>query len=139
MSEQRVPYAMREEGRDALADWYAGIIDESFMNQLTGNDSGETQRNGMNTVTAPSTNRKIIFDQNGTTHAGEGSIDASDTFQLKIIDWALELAKTVSPVIRPIRMQGKEYFVLFMHPYQVVDMVTNYGSGQWGKISKLLH
>ncbi len=122
--------------RDALADWYAVIIDTSFFNQLAGHDSGTTKKNGMNTVTAPSTNRRIIFDQNGTTHAAESSIGASDTFQLKLIDWALELAKTVTPVIRPIRMNGKEYFVLFMHPYQAVDMALDYGTGGWGDIQK---
>ena len=34
MSEQRVPFSVRAEARDGLADWWADRIDDCFFNQL---------------------------------------------------------------------------------------------------------
>ena len=36
MSEQRVPYNLRKEGRDALATWWSEYYDEQFMMYLSG-------------------------------------------------------------------------------------------------------
>ena len=37
MSEQRVPYSVRDEARMGLSDWHADRMDTAFMNQLAGN------------------------------------------------------------------------------------------------------
>ena len=37
MTEQRVPWNMREEARDALTDWWSERLDVSFFNQICGN------------------------------------------------------------------------------------------------------
>lgn len=87
------------------------------MNQLVGHDPGDIEETGLNTVTSPSSDRQLIFDHAGTSHTGESSLTSSDTFQLHTIDWMLEIAKTATPVVRPLKIGGKEYYVMFMHPY----------------------
>ncbi len=136
MSEQRVPFSVRNEAKDGLSDWWSNAVDTAFFNQLAGYDPSDIKQSGMQAATAPSTNRKIIFDDNGTTHAAESSIDASDTFQLKLIDWMVEKAKTATPLIRPLKVMGKPYYVLFLHPYQVTDLRTATDTGNWQDIQK---
>ena len=41
-----------------------------------------------------------------------------------MIDQAIEKAKTLTPPVRPIRYMGGEYYVLFLHPYQVYSLRT---------------
>ena len=51
MSEQRVPYSVREEARMGLTDWWADRMDTAFMNQLGGNSNQtDTKFTGNNTA-----------------------------------------------------------------------------------------
>ena len=66
----------------------------------------------------------------------------SNQFDLQLVDFALEKAKlnnsgdgTGYP-LRPIKINGSEYFVLFLHPYQVTSMRTNTGTAQWFDIQQ---
>src|SRR5690606_4775908 len=40
MSEQRVPFSIREEAKDGLKDWWADRMDTAFFNQICGNKIG---------------------------------------------------------------------------------------------------
>jgi len=42
-----------------------------------------------------------------------------------LIDRAVTVAKTSTPLIRPIRYQGGEYYVMFLHPHQVYNLRTD--------------
>lgn len=136
MSEQRVPFSVREQAMLGLADWWADRIDTSGFNQLTGNSAQtDTKYTGNNSVTAPSSNNRYYA--NGlATDAAVASASASNAMQLKFIDYAVEIAKTNSPAIRPIRYLGEDYYVCFLHPYQVTSLRTNSNSGQWLDIQK---
>jgi N4-gp56 family major capsid protein len=46
-------------------------------------------------------------------------------FQLTLIDRAIAKAKTAVPLIRPIRYKGGEYYVCFLHPWQVFSLRTD--------------
>lgn len=135
MSEQRVPFSVREEAMQGLKDWWAGRIDLSFMNHICGN-SGQTDTRftGNNTVTAPSANRKLFADDN----ASEATLTSgtSDNFSLRMLDTAVAMAKTASPLIRPLKIKGGDYFVCFLDPWQVQDLRGQTNSGQWADIQK---
>ena len=66
----------------------------------------------------------------------ESQLDSNDLFDLTWIDKAVTVAKTASPVFRPIRIDGKDKFVMFLHPYQVRDLRTSTTTGQWLDIQK---
>lgn len=138
MSEQRVPFTVRDEARDGLADWWSDRWDSAFFNQVCGNTAeSDTKRTGMQAAVAPSTNRVIY--QNSPT--AEGSLSSADTFTLELIDYAVELAVTGGsagdqiPLV-PIRVGKLKKFVMFLHPYQVTDLRTNTNTGQWLDIQK---
>lgn len=143
MSEQRVPYSMREEARMALTDWLSNMYDTSFFNQICGN-TGETdtRKTGNQATVAPTTaaaaadgiSRIIV----GGSHTAETSLSATTThaITLRDLDVAVARAKTMSPVMRPLRIKGEDYFVAFIHPYQTYQLRGQTNSGQWADIQK---
>jgi len=136
MSEQRIPFSIREEARMGLQDWWADRIDTALFNQLCGNTGQSDLRfTGGNATVAPSSNN--IYYANG--HASEASVasaSASNIFKLSFIDVAVEKAKTLSPLIRPLKINGQDKYLIFLHPYQVTDLRQNTNTGQWLDIEK---
>ena len=136
MSEQRVPFSVREEARDGLADWWADRFDTWFFSQLAGNTAQTDARYfGFNTP--------VVFDADHVTYHTSGStaevsLSSSTVAKMNLttIDYAVEKAKIAKNAIRPIRVDGGDYFVMFLHPYQVTDLRTNTASGQWQDIQK---
>lgn len=139
MTEKRVPYDLRYTAKERLAQWYAKRFDISFFNHICGNVAQtDTKFTGNNSVVAATTNR--IFRPNSV--AADESLGTSDTFVLELVDFAKEKAMTASteastgPLIRPIMMNGGEYYVMFLHDYQVTDLRTSTSTGQWLDIQK---
>lgn len=139
MSQQRVPFDIRQEALDGLADWWANRLDTAFLNQICGNSAetnyvgtGTTLYTGNNAPVAPDSNHYIS--QHGSSD--DSAITSSDTFKLALIDKAVERAKTLSPAIRPVRIGGQPWYVCFLHPYQVTDLRTDTNTAQWTDIQK---
>ena len=134
MTDQRINFSVREEARQGLTDWWSDRMDTWFFNQVGGvvyNWAGDTKKTGMNAVAAPSANHH--FNANGRdveaigsgsllTETSVGSASASNKFYLEHIDQLITQAKTVEPLIRPIRQGGDEFYVMFLHPQQVQDL-----------------
>jgi N4-gp56 family major capsid protein len=140
---QRVPFSVREEASQGIADWYADRIDQSLAYQLTGWSTITDQLyTGNNAAVAPSSgtgvNRRHIIRQQDdeTDHTSEASLSTSDSFSLKLLDRAVAIAKLSSPLIRPIQVGSQKYYVAFLHPLQVKDMRTNTNTGDWLDIQK---
>lgn len=138
---QRVLFNLRDEARDGLADWFAERQSLWFFVQLSGYTGAtityrgstvtlKAVHKGNNTVTAPSTNRKVFA---GTATTDEG-LASTDTFTAAIIDKCVEKAKTANPRIRPVNVNGKQMYVMYLHPYQVTDLRTDTGSMGWREI-----
>lgn len=132
MSEQRVPFSVREEALSGLRDWWAARLDQSFANQVTGyTPQADTRYTGMTATIAPTTAQLVIQGQ-----TVESSLSSGDTATLSLIDRAVAIAKTLSPVIRPLSVNGKPMYVAFFHPYQVRSLRTSTTTGQWLDIQK---
>ena len=136
MTEQRIPFSIREEARMALQDWWADRWDTWFMNQISGNTTvSDTRYTGMNSVTAPSSSHWII----AGGHSAEGDLTATAgaTFDLSLIDQAVLKARTLSPMIRPISTgkAGRQY-VMFISPEQHYDLRRNTNTLQWADVQK---
>jgi N4-gp56 family major capsid protein len=136
MSEQRVPYSIREEARQGLTDWFADRFDTAFMNHLAGNSNiTDTKLTGNQTVTAPDNDHWILA--TGVTGSdAEASLSASSIFNLTLIDRAVTKAKILSPLIRPIMIGGEKKFVMFIHPFQHYQLRNNTSTGQYMDIQK---
>jgi N4-gp56 family major capsid protein len=142
---QRVAFDLREEAKDGLVDWWARRISVAFFNQVCGNTatSGATyptsvKYTGLNAVIAPSAGRKLYVGAQ-TTDEGVGG-DNTAGFTLSIIDKCVELAKTGGinnlPKIRPVRIEGGEHYVMYIHPIQTTSLRANTNAGQWLDIQK---
>lgn len=130
---QRVPFDLREKAKMGLGMWWADRKSASFFNQVCGyTPETRTKYTGLNSVTAPTSSRKII--------AGSGSNDqditSTDVFTLNLIDQAVEMAKVGANMVQPVRIGGQKKFVIYLHPYQVTSLRTNSSSGQWLDIQK---
>lgn len=139
MTEQRVPYNLRETSKARLADWWARRMDLSLANQLCGNTAAvDTKFTGNNATIAPSTNRIIV----AGGQANDQSLTSADTFSLDLVDIARVKAENFSvendtgPLIRPVMVEGTPMYVMFLHDYQVHDLRTSTTTGQWLDIQK---
>ncbi len=134
MSEQRVPFSVRDEARDGLADWFANKFDTSFFNVLGGMSTvTDVRLTGMQAATAPDASH-VVYAQAAT---GEASISSASVMSIGYIDILVERAKTLDNALRPIDIgRGQKKWVMFLHPYQVTDLRTNTSTGQWLDIQK---
>lgn len=131
MTEQRIPWSIREEAKDGLVDWWAGRMDTAFFNQLCGFTAQTDLRyTGNNAVLAPTT----VIRPNA--RANDQSLIAGDEFTLGLIDQAVAQAKLATPVMRPLKMNGEDRYVMFLHTNQVTQLRTNTAAGQWLDIQK---
>lgn len=136
ISQQRVPFDLRQEALDGLVDWFAERIDQSAFNQLCGYYlESDTIYTGNQAAVNPDTSHRI-WSETGTTD--DADLDNSgDTFNLNLINTAVERAKTLTPAIRPIKMGGKDWYVCFLHPYQVTDLRNDAtAAGSWFDIQE---
>lgn len=137
MSEQRVPFSVREESRQGLEDWWSDRFDAAFMNQITGYaGQADTRYTGHNATVAP--NAENITYVTGTDVSGTAILAASSNavFTLQLLDYAKEKAKMNTAPIRPIKVNGESKYVSFLSPVQVTSLRTNTNSGQWLDIQK---
>ncbi len=132
MSQQRVPFSMRDMAKMKLADWWAERIDVSLLNQLCGNTfQTDTRFTGLQAPIAPSTGYQIFA--NGKTT--EALLVSGDSMTVDLIDNYVAIAHTLTTPIKPLRLKGMELFgVLFLHPLQVKSLRKNFSLGQWGAI-----
>ena len=137
VSRQRVPFNVRAEARDGLGDWFSDRLDVSFFNQICGN-TAETRLkfSGLNSTIAPDANHRLFA--NSGTNTTDQAVNGDNTaiMTLAYIDKAVALAKTSTPMIRPIKINGESKWVMFLHPWQVYSLRTNTNSGQWLDIQK---
>jgi N4-gp56 family major capsid protein len=121
MTEQRIPFSIREESMMGLSDWWADRWDTWFFNQVCGYTvQTDTRYTGHNTVTAPS--RQVWPGASANDQSLNTATGVTDVFTLTLIDKAVELAKTGTPPIRPIKIDGENWFVVFIHPYQTTSL-----------------
>jgi N4-gp56 family major capsid protein len=136
IDEQRVPFPLRNLAKSRLVKWYAKRMSVSFFNQACGyTPQTDTRYTGLNAVIAPSASRIIRANSAATDEA----LTSADTFDLRLVDFAKEMADTADPQIQPIMFEGEEKYVMYLHPFQVTDLRTNTSTGQWLDITKAVY
>lgn len=134
MSQQRVPFTIRDEALSGLRDWWTDRIDQGWLNQICGyTPQTDVRYTGNQAVIAASSNNIVRSDSSAT---GDESITTTATYTLSMIDKAVERARVNTPAIRPIMISGKPMYATFLHPYHVTDLRTSTSTGQWLDIQK---
>lgn len=101
MTEQRVAFNLREEARDKLKYWLADYMDQKIFDLLAASPT------------------KVFY---GGDAISTATIEAGDYFTTDLISKVKAYALTADPKIRPIRIGGKEYFVVVIHPHQAYNL-----------------
>lgn len=120
--EQKTQLHLREDARTALSEWLAKYLDLSIFAILTGTTppfiKAVTDIFPF-TIDPPTADRKIF----AKTAASESAIAAADTFDTDIIGRAKRLARAdESFAIRPIRVDGRETYVMVIDQWQARDL-----------------
>lgn len=155
MSQQRVPFSVRDEALSGLRDWWTDRLDYGFFNQIGCNTAeanyvatAGTQNTGLQApFSLPSTTGApdIHYLSANSVTAGDENITSANTYTLTMIDRAVERAKgslglhtanTGFAPIRPVKANGKNWYVQFLHSYQITDLRINTATGQWLDIQK---
>lgn len=144
IDQQRVPFNLRSQARMGLRDWWAKRYSVSFFNQVCGyTPQNDIRFTGLQAALTPTTVGNRILRQ--SSFSDDVSLTANDTFTLDLIDKAKEQAisppldaagNPTIPRIRPVMVKGEERYVMYVHDYQVTNLRTNTGSGQWLDITK---
>lgn len=146
---QRVLFNVRTEAKAGLRDWWAKRFSLSFFLHVGGYTGAAYSHRGMtvnpnlntynmgNTITAPSSDRRIFAAAGvGESNTADEQIESDDVFDLRMIDWAKEKIRTSGFPVRPVNIEGGEYYVAYLHPFQVGDLRTNTDTGQWLDFTK---
>ena len=138
MTEQRIPFKIREEGRMGLQDWWSARFDYWFMNQLAGNTAQtNTKYTGMQACIAPDTSHVLY--QNSHTTVASMTATAACIFSLALVDKCVLKAGTLTPPIRPVATGAdKADYVMFVTPEHHYDMRRNSSTMEWADIQKAL-
>jgi len=153
MSEQRVPYNMRAEGRDALAVWFAEDYDEQVMMYLAGARGIDTTFHvpvtwtgrATNALTAPDSSHHVFAgNATGATATIQGiasqyyssDLDSADTVDLDLIERLVAKAETTDPMMQPFMIDGEKKFVFLMHTWQAYDLRKATSENDWVDIHK---
>jgi N4-gp56 family major capsid protein len=133
MTEQRIPWSIREEAMQGLRDWWAGRMDTAFFTQMCGYTvQNDPRYSGLNAAIAP--DAAHILRPNAK--ASDQLLAAGDEMTLLQIDAMVAAAKLMVPVIRPIKVNGDDRYVMVVHTNQVTQLRTAAGTGQWLDIQK---
>lgn len=114
MDEKQNAYDMRTSAKNRLADWMAERIEQEILDKLCGKASSTFS----NTPTAYAATRVVMTGGQSAI----GSITAAMKMDCKTIDKAVQTAKLCDPVVRPLKINGKEHYVLILHPYDATNL-----------------
>ena len=141
MSEQRVPYSMRMEGRDALSTWWAEYMDEQYMMYLAGARGVDTSFKVPLSWTGRANNPLVAPDSLHQIYAGDATgkadLAVDDIMGLIDVERLVATAETLDPMIQGINVgTGEAKFVFLMHTFQAFQLRTSVTTNDWLDIQK---
>lgn len=131
---QKASYSMFKDAKEKCSIWLKETLEKNIMQKLAGitNTTTFARSTWSNTPNIVPTADEVAgrgtrYWRQGSTASGDGLDDlaAGDTFDVDSISLAKTKAEAVVsgvPTIRPLRINGKDYFVMFIHPNQAYDL-----------------
>lgn len=135
LDEQKNAYDMRSDAKAKLKIWLQEFIERQVFMKLAGVDeTGVTALGGGTpyarskwsntpdtyTVSSSPGDRYICANSSGL-----GSLGSTDLITPALISKLRAKASISSPKVRPLRVGGQNYYVLFVHTYQAYDLKRN--------------
>ncbi|ARU06143.1 N4-gp56 family major capsid protein [Comamonas serinivorans] len=146
MTKKRTLRNLREDARQASADWWMRLWDELYFIYLSGSlgDGGgmlwraNNPMFDVNPLSAPDAEHHLL--PQGVASAA--ALTATDTMTLRMIDRAAVKAETMGGdgsdelSMIPVRVEGGEHYIHLMHPWQADALRQNANPGGWLDIQK---
>jgi len=134
MDEQRVPYDLMMEGKNALSDWWGDKLSDMLFAHLCGDTTYKIAGGTFaQDPTTPDSDHLLLMND-----VAEGSMTAADEMDLHFLDKMKQTARIPGSAdgwrIRPIMVKGKKYFRVILHDYVFDRLRTNTNVGQWGDL-----
>lgn len=117
MDEKKNAYDMRVSAKNRLASWIAEYVERDMFFKLCG-DITTTRHDFANDTSAAAATRSVF----AGGQSAVANITTAMKFDTKCIDAAKQKAEVASPKIRPIKVNGKSMFVMFIHPYDATNL-----------------
>jgi len=112
MTEMRVAFDLRKQAKDRLRHLFTNYFAYNSLANLT--------------TAAPATEIPFAPTSAGTAITTITSITAGDNkLTCSLISKARRTAMLHAPKVMPVRVEGKDYFVLLVHPYAAKDLKTD--------------
>jgi len=133
MEEQRVPYDLMSEGKNALNDWWADKLSDLVMATLCGDSSFQIAGNDFAQACQEPDSGHFLK----VNDVAEGSQTSADEVDLHFLDRMKQQAQmpaTGCDKVRPLKRGGKSYFRVILHTYVFDRLRQNTNVAQWGDI-----
>lgn len=139
LDEKTNAYNMRMDAKDKLSMWAQEFIERQFFFKLAGvNNVSITDVDGTVVGARAAWSNAPAQVPSADTAAGYGdryicadysngadSLAATDLLTPELISRAKIKAQLSSPKVQPLRIEGKNYYVLIVHPWQAFDLKNN--------------
>lgn len=148
MSRKRTIHDMRQQARDATAEYVAEWLDEGFFVYLSGDSTfsainPDRKHKGPfadNPVTAPDPAHMMY----GGAATSKATLTDADKMSVALIERAAVKPKMIATLdpesarMVPVSVEGEKRFVMLMSPYQGHALRTETGDLSWSKIQQAL-
>lgn len=137
MEEQRIPYNLMDEAKSALQDWWSQFLSDFVINYLVGNSSYLV--GGVVHAQAPEEpdSKHWMFPNSLTA---ESAISDSDIITLSMLSAMKQRATLMNKLggfkIRPLSINGKNYYRVLMHNYVFDALKNNMDTGEWADLQR---
>ena len=127
MADKKVLIDFRKEALESLKIWFAETMEKDLIDTLSG--ATGTLSSGVNSATyAFSDLDYTIWNDNSgsiSTTTPASALAVADVITPELISRAVARAKLTNPKFRPIRVSGKDYYLLLVHPETAHELKNN--------------
>tara|TARA_R100000656_G_scaffold53002_3_gene42004 strand:+ start:53 stop:1195 length:1143 start_codon:yes stop_codon:yes gene_type:complete len=117
LQDLRTPFKMEQEAATALRDWLTGQYEESI---LDAHYEGHAAHVIKSTFASAVPHSRVIWGGDATAQSDIAAADDMDVATLRRIYETMRLAN-----VNPLKVDGKEMFVLLAHVYSVSDLMAD--------------
>lgn len=137
MSQQRTVHQLRVDARSNLAERFSELYDMIMFAQLCG-VTGDAAGWVLTAATAAHAGN-VLQDPDGSDSDHFYDTGGSPVnLKTDVIDYMVERATTIKPLIKPASFEGADHYIYIMHPYSVTDLRTDTTAAAWRDIVSLV-
>lgn len=121
MEQKKTVVNLREEGGTELKRWFTEYYENSFFRVLAGDTTFTFANTGETPTPTSGANLRLIYGGDATGGVA-GDLDSADIFTTLEIERMVYYARTSTPQIRSVRIDGMSLYPIFIHTAQAQNL-----------------